>query len=163
MNSAALKEEDLRILLTQREFQTIETQIATAVNQPILDDYLNATIPLMVQELCLAQMTLARASNLATEHTALIVAFGVALIRGENRVPEREEWNPSEGNQQRGTRRGPTIGLSRGFSLTYLAYLFFLLGGRTHELLDYLKVRRIPHAKAFQRRLERYFRDANVA
>lgn len=50
-----------------------------------------------------------------------------------------------------------TVGLSKGFSISYGIYYYFLKNEKKNELLNYLSKRRIPQYGKFYERLENYF------
>jgi hypothetical protein len=50
-----------------------------------------------------------------------------------------------------------TVGLGKGFSITYGIYYYFLKNKKKKEFLDYLSKRKIPQHREFYERLENYF------
>ncbi|MBE7464976.1 MAG: hypothetical protein HS116_15985 [Planctomycetes bacterium] len=67
-----------------------------------------------------------------------------------------EEWNPEEGNQQEGNPPLNTVGICQGFMVGYtLLYLYAKRNPRS--LLDFIKRRRIPHAKKVAKDVMRVF------
>lgn len=63
-----------------------------------------------------------------------------------------------ENNNERNTK---TLGLSKGFSITYAIYYFFLKNNQ-NGLLKYLSKRKIPQFEKFNKRLEKYFIQSKV-
>jgi hypothetical protein len=158
--STGLAVADVEALLRDPSYVTLERHIAEAVDQPLLPDYLDFVLPLVTNDLNETQLTLAHARQLLSNRLPEAAAFGVALIRGEDAVPDEQEWDPSEGNQQEQRHKGERVGLSPGFGLLALVYLHFLNSGRETELLALLKRRRVPHAKRFLARLKSYHQTA---
>jgi len=70
-----------------------------------------------------------------------------------------EEWDPSEGNQQEDSSRGTPVGICQGFMV--LGALFYLYAKKKpDELLDYIKRKRIPHARKTARDVLRVYASA---
>lgn len=158
--STGLAVADVEAILRDPRYVALERCIAEAVGQPLLPDYLEFVLPLVTNDLNEARITLEQARQLLSNPLAEASAFGIALIRGEDAVPDEQEWDPAEGNQQPQGGKGGRVGLSPGFGLLALVYLNFLNGGREAELLSLLKQRRVPRAKHFLARLKSYHRAA---
>ena len=77
----------------------------------------------------------------------------------ESKIEHVEEYpNPDDSRQE--LTDSKTIGLSKGFSITYAIYYYFLSNDDNRGLLDFLSVRRIPYFKKFHERLFNYFQDS---
>jgi hypothetical protein len=68
-----------------------------------------------------------------------------------------EEWNPEEGNQQRGNPPPKVLGICQGFMVGY-TLLFMYANSKPEALLDFVKRRRIPHAKKVTKDVMRVFK-----
>ncbi len=71
---------------------------------------------------------------------------------------DKEYPNPEDDKQDYSDSK--TIALSKGFSITYAIYYYFLSNNDNKGLLDYLSVRRIPYFKKFHERLIKYFHES---
>lgn len=70
-----------------------------------------------------------------------------------------EEWDAEEGDQQAGNPPPKLVGICQGFMIGYT--LFFLYAKcNTDSLLDYVKRRRIPHAKKVEKDIIRVYAEA---
>jgi hypothetical protein len=89
------------------------------------------------------------------------VKFGVLLYTGERKANDGEEYPKGETvpREQRPVEL-KSHGLGVGFGITYAIYFHFLNTNKLAELSEFLKIRRIPHYKKFQSRIESYYREA---
>lgn len=67
-----------------------------------------------------------------------------------------QEKNYDKNNNQSTEETSETLGLSKGFSITYAIYYHFLINNKT-GLSKYLSKRKIPQFNKFSKRLELYF------
>jgi hypothetical protein len=150
-------------LLNNPQLTKIEKQVAKAVRSKVMDYAPEITIPENAKELALAGLDHAQVAALMAEHAKLMTAFSTALFHCEDGRPLEEEWNPAEGNQQDEDNEEEDMGLARGFSLSHLCYLKFLLVDQDAELLRFLKDWRVPKAKPYLGRLKKYYQQARAA
>jgi hypothetical protein len=150
-------------LLNTSAVLDIEATVARAVGERIVDSEADLVLDILVNELQLASLTLERIETLLSTNADLLIAFGVALLRGETPLPEEQEHDPEEGDQTEGTGPGESLGLGRGFSLSYVCYLYFLMSADTAPLLRYLDAKRVPDVKRFAGRLRRYYQEATTS
>lgn len=59
--------------------------------------------------------------------------------------------------EQSKVENSKALGLSKGFSITYAIYYYFLKNEKKKELLHYLSKRKIPRYEKFNQRLDKYF------
>lgn len=147
-------------LLTSSALNRVEESIASAVGEPIVDPAPEVTLRILVAELSNSSLPIREIDAVFTDSADLLVAFGVALLVGEAPLPDEQEHDPDEGDQTEGTGKGKLVGLGRGFSLTYVCYLHFLVKADDAGLLALLKRRRIPVPKRFATRLASYYERA---
>jgi hypothetical protein len=69
-----------------------------------------------------------------------------------------EEWDPAEGNQQAGNPPPKTVGIGQGFMVGY-TLLYLYAKTKPDTLLDFIKRRRIPHAKKVAKDVMRVFNE----
>ncbi|MCT4646857.1 MAG: hypothetical protein N4A74_17845 [Carboxylicivirga sp.] len=85
-----------------------------------------------------------------------LMKFTCYCYSKESKIEHVEEYpNPEDNKQDNSDSK--TIGLSKGFSITYAIYYYFLSTNDNKGLMDYLSVRRIPYFKKFHERLYKYF------
>lgn len=77
----------------------------------------------------------------------------------ESKLEHVEEY-PNPDDTELDHSDSKTIGLSKGFSITYAIYYYFLSKNDHERLMDYLSVRRIPYFKKFHKRLLDYFQES---
>jgi len=88
-----------------------------------------------------------------------LIKFTCYSYSKESKIELVEEYpNPADDKQEYSDSK--TIGLSKGFSITYAIYFYFLSKNDNKGLLDYLSVRRIPSSKKFHERLINYFHES---
>ena len=88
-----------------------------------------------------------------------LMKFTCYCYSKESKTDHVEEYpNPYDSKQVHSDSK--TIGLSKGFSITYAIYYYFLSKDDNDGLMDYLSVRRIPYFKKFHERLLRYFHES---
>tara|TARA_R110002049_G_C9035365_1_gene552336 strand:- start:60 stop:842 length:783 start_codon:yes stop_codon:yes gene_type:complete len=85
-----------------------------------------------------------------------LMKFTCYCYSKESKIEHVEEYPNTDDNKQ-DHFDSKTIGLSKGFSITYAIYYYFLSNEKNEDLMDYLSVRRIPYFKKFYDRLLRYF------
>ena len=80
--------------------------------------------------------------------------FAPAWYRDASDRDYGEEFDPDEGDQQDGNRESELVGISEGFTISYL--LLFLYGTECPDNLEaWIRKRRIPAAKKVARDLRR--------
>ena len=88
-----------------------------------------------------------------------LMKFTCYCYSKESKIEHVEKYpNPKDDKQDSSDSK--TIGLSKGFSITYAIYFYFLSKNDNKGLLDYLSVRRIPYFKKFHKRLLDYFQES---
>ncbi len=88
-----------------------------------------------------------------------LMKFACYCYSKESKIEHVEEYpNPDDDKQDFSDSK--TIGLSKGFSITYAIYYYFLSKNDNSGLMDYLSVRRIPYFKKFHERLINYFHES---
>ncbi len=162
MPDSTFNSDSVIALLDDPAIMEIERDIAASIGLSVRSVRRDALVSPFVRDMQFEGWTPSLLGQIAREHRSLVIKFGEILLRGEQRVPDREEWNPEEGNQQEGATRGPTLGMGEGFILNYITYLWFLMSDRRADLIAHLKHRRIPHAKGFHYRLRKYYANATT-
>ncbi len=88
-----------------------------------------------------------------------LMKFTCYCYSKESKIEHVEEYpNPNDSEQDHSDSK--TIGLSKGFSITYAIYYYFLSKNEHERLMDYLSVRRIPYFKKFHKRLLDYIQES---
>ena len=88
-----------------------------------------------------------------------LMKFTCYCYSKESKINYLEEY-PNLDDDKQIHSDSKTIGLSKGFSITYAIYYYFLLENDNNGLMDYLSVRRIPYFKKFHERLLKYFHES---
>ena len=88
-----------------------------------------------------------------------LIKFTCYCYSKESKIEHLEKYQTPEGNKQNHSD-SKTIGLSKGFSITYAIFYYFLSKEDNKELMDYLSVRRIPNFKKFHKRLLIYYQES---
>ena len=162
MPSSTFDSDRVIAFLNDPVVREIERDIAASVGLSVRLGHRDALVRLLVRDMQFNGWTPSLLEQIAREQKSLVIKFGGILLRGEARVPDREEWNSEEGNQQEDAKIGPTLGMSEGFALNYITYLWFLMSECHADLIAHLKCRRIPHAKGFHYRLRKYYASATA-
>lgn len=88
-----------------------------------------------------------------------LMKFTCYCYSKESKMDHVEKYpNPDDSKQVHSDSK--TIGLSKGFSITYAIYYYFLSKDDYDGLMNYLSVRRIPYFKKFHERLLKYFYES---
>ena len=88
-----------------------------------------------------------------------LMKFAYYCYSKESKIDHVEEY-PNSDDTRQDHSNSKTIGLSKGFSITYAIYYYFLSNNNSDKLMDYLSVRRIPYFKRFHKRLLKYFHES---
>jgi len=89
-----------------------------------------------------------------------LMKFTCYCYSKESKIDHVEKYPyPDDSKQDHSASK--TIGLSKGFSITYAIYYYFLSENDNNGLMDYLSIRRIPYFKKFHERLLKYFHESN--
>jgi hypothetical protein len=88
-----------------------------------------------------------------------LMKFTCYCYSKESKIDHFEEYpNPNDSKQVHSDSK--TIGLGKGFSITYAIYYYFLSKDDNDGLLNFLSARRIPYFKKFHERLLKYFHES---
>ena len=85
--------------------------------------------------------------------------FACYCYSKESKIDYVEEY-PNQDDTKQIHSDSKTIGLSKGFSIIYAIYYYYLLKEDNKRLMDYLSARRIPYYKKFHDRLLKYFQES---
>ena len=88
-----------------------------------------------------------------------LMKFTCYCYSKESKIDHVEEY-PNQDDTKQNHSDSKTIGLSKGFSITYAIYYYFLSIDDNDGLMNYLSVRRIPYFKKFHERLVKYFHES---
>jgi hypothetical protein len=134
---------DVAALLSSSALEHVENQIAAAVGLPICREDVSLFASLLKQEIDASGIEVNELVDLLSGSRELLVAFGTRLLHGEE--------------QPRDTAAAENEGLACGFGITYAIYLHYLSNKSQQDLVQYVKVRRIPQAKKFAERLKKTY------
>ncbi|NQZ78855.1 MAG: hypothetical protein HRT61_22475 [Ekhidna sp.] len=93
------------------------------------------------------------------QQTDLLNFTCFSYTKESNVSPEEEYPSGEEPSRNERTKENKSLGLSKGFSITYSIYFYFLLHNKLSQLDNYLVKRRIPNSKQFGKRLKQYFEN----
>lgn len=88
-----------------------------------------------------------------------LIKFTCYCYSKESKIKHIEEY-PNPGDSKQRSLDSKINGLSKGISITYAIYYYFLSKNDNNGLMDYLSVRRIPYFKKFHKRLLKYFHES---
>ena len=148
-------------VVTSKPWHDLEVEIANYFNLKLCD-LTPRTVELLEKHLAVSAFDIATALVLVKERRSDIKRFGIAWYADANQLDYGEEWDPEEGDQQSDLDKDIKIhGIGQGFLAGY-AMFFLYAEVRPTELLDYMKRRRIPHAKKVTRDVMRIYKNAVV-
>jgi hypothetical protein len=118
------------------------------------------TVELLDAEVAVADFELANVQSLFDEQYECLMRFAHAWYADCNNVDYGEESDASEGDQQEHTNaKRKVLGIGQGFLLGY-AMLLLYAKERPNQLVQYIKKRRIPHAKKVAKDVSRIAQQA---
>jgi hypothetical protein len=87
------------------------------------------------------------------------IRFAAGYLAACNKTKPVQEWNPLEGDQQRGGKPGRTLGMAKGFLIDHC--IFYLYARDFPDGLDgYMKLKKMPQAKKVARAVLRAYSES---
>ena len=147
-------------VLNSTELQSLEAEIARAVNLPVQKDDHMKDEQRLAKLFTFLQLSIDDIRTCLTRDRAALVRFGVA-IQGRPMIIDDGEF--PKGLQQPSPDAGKpyvALGIGHGFALDYLCYWHILAADDRKRPLEFLKLRRIPGAKKFLSELTSYYESS---
>lgn len=148
-------------LVTTKEWADSERRLAEQFGVQIvpLD---GRRIELLNAEVATSEFSLSDVASLFASQRDLLMRFATAWYFDCNSHDYGEEWDPAEGDQQRGADKTRQIdGITQGYLLGYTMLLLYAMQ-RPSDLVAYIKRRRIPHAAKVAQDVRRLYRLVSV-
>jgi hypothetical protein len=152
-------------LLSCPELSAVQSEVAHKVGLPILNSPPGLHDVLRYQRVFhFLRLTCEDARKSLVQHREPLIRFAVAIKQASNRYDDDGEFAPGEepGHDERSRTIG-VRGLADGFGIDDLCFFLTVRWDDNKRALDFLKFRRIPHARNFYRNLKEYYRDAHTA
>lgn len=116
------------------------------------------SLDLLAHEVALSDFTTEKIISTFHNEPASVTEFSRRWYATCNHRNHGEEWDPAEGNQQEGNPPGEMLGMGQGFMASYI--IVYLYAANAHNgLIDFYKLRKIPHAKKVAKDVLRVYRQ----